>query len=207
MGRSKNMTKQSRDVLGGFVDFASAEWMLKRRSNGGTVILMRSIWVSALLFGAYIWAKEVLHPERVGWSFSGTALAAVLRESLEAFGAILAFVYLAFYTRFASQWGYLAGLYNELVKTSLEIAELPSDKEHAMAWWKAAFIEDAADLHLATKRIFAPAVKDWLQEPQVRECFLKGAFGGAERLKRLEAELRRLIPDETAEQPSSVAGT
>jgi hypothetical protein len=55
------------------------------------------------------------------------------------------------YARFSSQWSYLAGVYNQI-----KAAECRTGfQETVLAQWKAGFIEDAADLHLLRKAMFA----------------------------------------------------
>lgn len=69
-------------------------------------------------------------------------------------GATFGATYAALYTRFSSQWTYLAGLYNQLMATQAH-APIDNDPERAGIYlaWEAAFIEDADDLHLSTKPI------------------------------------------------------
>lgn len=58
-----------------------------------------------------------------------------------------------------------------------------------MASWKAAFIEDAEDLHLASKPMFLVAVHDWGTDARVASKFVRNTVGGGTRLNAL---LKRL---------------
>jgi len=103
---------------------ASGEWVLKLAgpSNGGDIIALRAVLTTTAIAGAYY----VLVPHRT------SASSASVDDNVKLFGAVFAGVYAALYTRFASQWGYLANVYG--------------------------FIDDAFILHLAAKESFAGAV-------------------------------------------------
>jgi hypothetical protein len=93
-------------------------------------------------------------------------------------GPIFAGVYAALYTRFASQWSYLASVYNQI-----KAAESRKDcNPEQLALWKAGFIEDAEELHLANKHHFASTIRAWGRERGVEAAFAENAPGGAERL-------------------------
>ena len=59
--------------------------------------------------------------------------------------------------------------------------------------WKAAFVEDAQDLHLATKKMFSVAVWFMLEEPEVYDNFVKYTVNGEERLRQLVNDLKDAI--------------
>ena len=105
-------------------------------------------------------------------------------------GAVFAGVYTALYTRFASQWEYLATLYNQIKQT--ECSGLSN--EVAFLEWKVAFIEDAEDLHLACKPSFAAVIVSWLRDDQVVKRYTEDVDRGPERLARLRHELDRALP-------------
>jgi hypothetical protein len=112
-------------------------------------------------------------------------------EILPWLAAIFAGVYVALYTRFSSQWTYLANLFNQIVQAQLALPEKPHEAQlNTMASWKAAFIEDAEDLHLAAKPMFLVAVQDWGSDARVASRFVHNTVGGEQRLtallKRLE---------------------
>jgi hypothetical protein len=176
------------------VSLIAGEWILDGRPNGGDIIVARSLFASVLLYLIYIAVKHGLDPNRI-WSFSGTELQKEAHNSLPIWGALLAAVYASLYARFAAQWSYLAGLYNKLVEAEMGVtgAETVAQRE-ALAYWIASFIEDAEDLHLSTKRMFAPAIRGWLDQPDVRAAYLAGTIGAQQRLQRLEVRLARLLP-------------
>ncbi|MEO7741387.1 MAG: hypothetical protein ABIR98_00440, partial [Usitatibacter sp.] len=60
------------------------------------------------------------------------------------------------------------------IQIEIEIDAASEETSEIMADWKAAFIEDAAELHLCTKKIFALAIAGWLEETAVRTSFLRG---------------------------------
>jgi hypothetical protein len=176
----------------------SGEWMLDGRPNGGTVIFLRALWVSSLVFLASVLVSVLwVCPE------SSCQLVAQLRHSAKSnflpFAAgTFAFAYTALYARFASQWSYLANLYNQImaVKVGMERDQASggsgqtSMTPEALQKWQAGFIEDAEDLHLATKPMFAGVVLSMLAVDGVRDWFIKGAPGGERRLRILEARAR-----------------
>jgi hypothetical protein len=160
------------------VEAVSAEWLLRLRPNGGTAILIRSFWISAIIFGVYLSLENWLDPHRLWWTFSLHELHLQVSSSLHLIGPILAGVYAALYTRFASQWSYLASVYNQI-----KAAETRKDcNSEQLALWKAGFIEDAEELHLANKHHFASTIRAWGRERQVDAAFAENAPGGAERL-------------------------
>ena len=60
--------------------------------------------------------------------------------------------------------------------------------------WKAAFIEDAEDLHLVTKASFATAIVCWAEEgsgvDDVREAYYGTVLGGRDRLSKVVKRAR-----------------
>ena len=75
-------------------------------------------------------------------------------ETVPWLGAIFGGVYAALYARFASQWGYLAGVFNQIRQMLATWKPGGGNVDHLFLW-QAGFIEDALDLHLATKPMFA----------------------------------------------------
>ena len=163
-----------------FVSILSAEWLLKKRPNGGTAILLRSLWIALIIYFSVLALRNVIDPGR-SWNASWQELRAQLVATIPWFGAIFAAAYAALYSRFASQWSYLAGFYNQIKATECkgECAVTP------LAEWKAAFIEDAEELHLASKPVFASIIRVWGSDTEVAASFVKDAHGGAARLKNL----------------------
>ncbi len=135
--------------------WASGEFMLKWRPNGGTVIMLRSAWTATLVYVGVLLFKEFVNPANT-WVPKFDRIGAVIHESLSWYGAIFAAFYAGLYSRFSSQWAYLAGLYNQMQEAQLAIGRCRSRAQsRRLAIWNAAFIEDAEDLHLACKPMFA----------------------------------------------------
>lgn len=127
--------------MSALVNFLSGEFFLKSRPNGGTAVLLRSLWVTSLICFCALPAKSYL-AEGTELAFSGAQLKVELGEMIPWFGAVFAGAYAAFYSRFAAQWSYLATLYNQLMAAC---AASPSGmiSNQTMVNWHAAFVEDA----------------------------------------------------------------
>ena len=181
-------------VVGGCahaVTFLSFEWILTttKRPNGGDIVFLRATLVAVVVYALSIATKHGLDPDRTS-DFSGQALAAEIAASLPVFGAIFAAVYFALYARFSSQWTYLSNLYNKIKET--EARTCTDDcSTNIIAAWKADFLEDADDLHLATKRVFAPLLAAWARDPAVKKCYL-------EHMSRDESSFAKLVDEVTA---------
>jgi hypothetical protein len=93
-------------------------------------------------------------------------------------------VYTALYARFSAQWRYLADVYNKIKEAEVKYAASEEARLY-LAQWKAGFAEDAQELHLATKKIFAQVIRNWLQEPEVRKAFVQYTTGGQARYVEL----------------------
>ncbi len=159
---------------------ASFEWLLTRFPNGGTIILVRALLIAIAIYLSSIGLQNAFDPSRT-WRFSGAELMSQVSGTLHWFGAILGAVYAALYTRFSSQWGYLADVYNQI-----KAAECSADcKAAPLTQWKAGFIEDAEDLHLATKRTFASVIRAWGRDEAVSAEFAQSAPGGSQRFAAL----------------------
>ena len=143
----------------------SAEALLTYRANGGSVIALRSLLITAWVYAAAIGASAVLDL-RGRFAY------------VEWFGAVFAAVYAGLYSRFASQWVYLAGVYNSIKQAETQVQRDSSLAMCALADWKAGFIEDALELHLATKSIFAPVILVWGSAPEVTAAFKQHTPGG-----------------------------
>lgn len=183
-------------TLSSVASFISAEWILTKfqQSNGGAVILARSIfvasWITFLLFLAY--------GIQVGYTYNVFDLSFVkshLFDGIKIFGTILAFVYAALYARFSAQWRYLADLYNKIKETQARNGEASI----ILAQWKAGFIEDADELHLATKKIFMSVIYHWLNEDDVREEFIQNTPCGSAHYLNLKARIDMAYKDHEIE--------
>lgn len=146
--------------------YATGEFLLDCYPNGGGLIVVRSmitsIWIYAI--AAAIWSGT--HPEtEPELSWSGVLFS--IHETLPWFGAISAVVYVAFYTRYAGQWSYLAGLYNQLMLAGIGPDAGTTKARRALLRWQVGFISDAKTLHLDRKADFIEVVKDYLRRPEV----------------------------------------
>lgn len=108
-------TKRTKtDVFWSFIkwllDMGSGEHLLKSRPNSGTVIFVRSLLTTIIVYSFTILLKEGLAPDAIWWTINYRELTKVVSETLPWIGAIFAASYAALYTRFASQWAYLASL-------------------------------------------------------------------------------------------------
>ena len=167
------------------IHYLSGEFILKKMPNGGKAVLIRSAIISLGVYIVAIAFKSRVSPGAT-WQFDVTALRAVIAETIPWFGAIFAGTYVALYSRFASQWNYLASLYNQIMQTSVENPPAGVSQESALRLWQAGFVEDAEDLHLAGKPMFASVIHSMLAKPETRALFLAHAPGSTERLAKLE---------------------
>lgn len=183
-----------RDVSKTVFDFLAGEWLLKAfTANGGTVIAFRAIWITTIFAGLSMIAVSALDPGRVG-PISWSGAADVFWEISSNVMIFLGASYLALYARFVSQWSYLAGLYN-LIKQ----AEAAKDANKCViAEWKAGYLEDAENLHLAAKNNLAPVLHAWVKDPEVVKAYITNTPGGANRLQRLRCLASRAFKEEEA---------
>ena len=157
----------------------TAEWLVDHK-NSGTAIALRTVFISGLVLAA-VWATSLL-PVLGGFL-----------KALPWIGAVAAGVYTALYTRFASQWSYLAGLYNQIMQTASSTSAEPGSAQHkALLTWKVGFIVDAWFLHLTLKDPFLGTIRDWLRDDEVRTRYVE--LNGKNDLKDLLA----LIGEEEA---------
>lgn len=185
------MTRSAR----GWEKFWSAltgEWMLRRGCpNGGTIVFLRSLQVSAIIYAVALVVHTGTYVEWTWASFCDIdfrQLEKDIADTFSWFGGIFAAVYVALYARFASQWSYLAGVYNQMREALVRTTE--PDRDH-LVMWRAAFIEDALDLHLATKPMFRPFLLRILDMPPVAAKFDNYTVSGKKRREQLEARLRK----------------
>jgi hypothetical protein len=168
----------------------SGEFLLNRRPNGGDIVFLRSLISAALLFVPAAAIKL--------WVDTGILCGmCVLREmalSLPWFGAIFGAIYIGLYSRFSSQWTYLANLYNQMMASQVLMpfaAGQPSSRTY-IVWW-AAFIEDAEDVHLALKKNYAAVIVGLTGDARIREAYAHSTVGGARRLQELELKLESVL--------------
>ena len=172
-------------MWGWVVEQISLEGLLTRRHlpNGGSVILLRSLFASSVVYLILLGIENLMDPSRT-WRPSARAFELQLHESLRWYGAIFGAIYAALYARFSSQWAYLANVYNQI-----KAAECRKEcSPRHLAEWKAGFIEDAEELHLAGKPIFASVLRAWNTD-EVKYRFAKYSPGGEERFVALMARV------------------
>lgn len=164
-----------------FVYFCSGEWILKESgSNGGAVILLRSLFVAIVLTCLALALRNGIDPkltEPASWS----AFRIQLVEIAPWFSIATGAVYAALYARFSAQWSYLADVYNQIKQGELELAYTNKDcllGLKIIAEWKAGYIEDAHTLHLHAKDSVAAVVHHWGKDPIVSEAFIQATSGG-----------------------------
>jgi hypothetical protein len=116
---------QGRKFWDCFVTWASWEWILNKRPNGGTAVFVRSLLIALELYAFGLFARNMIDPARTG-DFHWTELRTQLLDSFQWFGTIFAGAYVALYSRFASQWAYLASLYNQIKQAECERIENPA---------------------------------------------------------------------------------
>lgn len=163
------------------VKFVSCEWLLTstRHPNGGDIIGLRALLTAFWIYSVIFLLKLFLD----SWT--------ELFGELKLFGAIFAATYVALYARFASQWTYLANLYNQIKATEARTARDDDEASKSIiAAWKAGFLEDAEELHLATKGVFVSVLKIWGDDDAVRKCFIKNTPGGEKRFDALMGDVK-----------------
>ena len=144
--------------------------MLRHRSNSGSIIFLRSVIVSVYVFAFALWLRAIIDPE-TSWQPSLEEARISVRDGIPWLGAIFAAVYAGFYSRYASQWSYIAGLYNQIMAASA-VTTVPEEENEALLNWQAAFIEDCYHLHLDRKQVFAFVIKQMLGEEAVLKTFI-----------------------------------
>ncbi|WP_155629303.1 hypothetical protein [Burkholderia territorii] len=172
------------------VSLFSGEWMLTEclKANGGEAVVLRACWVTGLI-------AIITIALRLEWirNADGTAISLV-KHLIDIGGwlsAVFGGVYLALYTRFSSQWSYLASLYNQIKQAEATAGSVAS----VIAGWKAGFIEDAENLHLACKSSFAPVIKVWSADSAVALAFEKFAPGGKKRWDGLQLRVNAAVDE------------
>lgn len=189
-------------------EFVTGEWWFWwGLPNGGTIILLRTaqvtfiFYVLGLALRSYLEAGCATAPCDLHWR---ALLHDDHAETVPWFGAIFAAVWAALYARFASQWSYLAGVYNQMRQTLVslkddldDLKELKGERAYQLDLWKAGFVEDALALHLATKPVFGPFILRTIKgeySGRVPQTFDNYAHNGEKRRKRLEKRLEKKFP-------------
>ncbi len=129
----------------------TGEAVLKCVANGGAVVLARSIIVAIELFAmALMLLYFTGHNAVISFRPEPSIIRGIIHKHINWLGAIWGACYLSFYSRYSSQWIYLADLYNKIMRAEAE-------KLNVDMWW-AAFVEDAWTLHLARKPMFCHCI-------------------------------------------------
>jgi hypothetical protein len=190
-------------LLDCFVAFISCEFILRTkamRPNGGDVIFARTFLSASMLYLITIGIHDYTGSSSK-FGFSLPQLVRDVHDTLPWFGAIFAVIYIALYARFAAQWSYLANMYNQIkaaeirALASLADKKLSDDSElkQRLAEWKAGFIEDAENLHLATKKSIAPIVWFWFEDEAVKKAYKAATPGGTERCEPLREAVKKAV--------------
>ncbi len=89
------------------------------------------------------------------------------------FGLVFAAAYTALYTRFAAQWKYIVDLYNSQSSMAVSVnrSGLSGAGRKAWATWRAAFIVDVDNVHLATKELFSLVIMTHLNDTAVSSLY------------------------------------
>lgn len=181
------------------MSIASGEFFLRHRPNGGELIFYRSLWVALWLFLTALGVRELVDPTRSA-TFDFERCRQLVAEHFAWFGTLFGASYAGFYARFSSQWTYLQTVYNSIMSASVRMDNKDADAVDELRYWKAAFIEDADTLHLATKPIFAYLIKNFIEEEGVSAKFIEATPGGKVRLARILREVTASVEIEAVRQ-------
>ncbi|MFJ2991213.1 hypothetical protein [Pandoraea sp. NPDC087047] len=201
-------TRKVSHAIDAVVNVISGEWLLSWAglSNGGSVIILRALfvaaWVLFLIIPLSCGLKDMLDQTR-GWSFDWPHLVEFVTNRMTLVAVVFGSVYTALYARFSAQWRYLADVYNKIKEAEVKYS---SQEEAAgkIAEWKAGFAEDAEELHLATKKIFAQVIKTWLADELVAIAFKKHTTGGSPRYENLLNKVSWAVhPDADNRRPAT----
>lgn len=174
-------------ILQWFLERLSGEFILTKwhKSNGGTVIIFRSF---IIIFNIIIIASIIIMVKLFFINDSNSLLfdlAKQLYYKADQFAAVFGAVYFGLYSRFSSQWVYLSNLYNQIKQSETTTNNQTKKSKKSMTEWKAGFIEDASNLHMATKSSIAPIIKEWSGDPRVKGAFVRNTPGGEHRYRKL----------------------
>lgn len=176
-------------IIGCLTGAVSLQW----HPNSGAIVLLRAVWSSLVLYACAVTWKCLLitgYGPKVDWLLVRTELGSTVHWA----GAILAGTYGAFYARFASQWGYLAEVSNQLMMAQAQAPDDGLDARHRVyVAWQAAIVEQSHILHLAGVPMFAPLVAQLLEDPEVVGAFLGSAVNAEAALTRLERVLSKSL--------------
>jgi len=181
-----------RIVWCGFVNVVSGEWIISflECPNGGGTIAARAVWSSFCICVLVHLFHQILNPlAPISKSYYVSKYGSL--RLLSWFGTIFAGVYTALYARFASQWTYLSHVYNEIKKVEASGVDDP----RALDEWKADFMEDAVEVQLATKAVFASVIKLWGEKASIKQKFIDHPLGGETRYFQLMGKVTRVCAE------------
>jgi len=178
-------------LLDSFFELASGEILLRLLPNGGLTVFLRSLWVTAWIFAVAIGMYSCLQPNTI-WVFDASQARELSLEHFRWLGPIFAATYAAFYARYASQWSYLANLYNQIMDARYSTNETDCCEE-TLSDWHAAFVQDAEALHLATNPMFAPMIVELLGDDEVAKSIEGSELWGKERVARLKGKVEKAV--------------
>lgn len=180
-------------IIDGLVNLLTAEYVFRWMPNGGTAVMIRTIIVACQVYLPTIGLKSYSAPDTT-LTFSMDQLIIEVHSTIPWFGAIFGGVYVALYSRFVSQFSYLANLYNRILEVATTDA-IGNDENYNI--WRAGFIEDALNMHLATKPTFASMIETMLNEKAVMTLLKEDEY-----LNQKELDwLCRMLGVEEEEEP------
>jgi hypothetical protein len=156
-----------------FVNALSAEFLLAFRANSGAVVLFRSLWTALWVMVLAIIFNSILHNGLTS-HFQPGLIWKGFQTHPTWYAIVFAAVYTALYTRYASQWQYLAKLYNDIKSKEIDLASRAPIQAPAIQLlddWKAAFIADANAMHLATQESYSTVIGAWLRVSTIRDTY------------------------------------
>lgn len=170
MGYWRGFTRFIGQVFQWIFDVLSGEILLRFAGNGGLVIFVRSALVAFELCLVGLCVKSLIAgvPDDGSW---GQAIERLAIEHFEWFGALFAGSYAALYTRYSSQWSYLADLYNQIMSVKCQMDEKARSSDDLLIKWQVGFIADAYTLHLYRKDIFASVIHSLLMDSRILKEF------------------------------------
>jgi len=183
-------------MFSGVISYASGEWLLNWQPNGGNVIFLRALILSVLGFLLAIGFTDSLRPN-AEMLFDSDRMRCLVGERIEWFAVLFGGAYAALYSRFSAQWEYLANLYNQIMCTAISIDQSNLLGKRKLCRWWAAFIEDADDLHLLRKPMFASVIYDLIERDEWKDVvrdFESSPSGGKERLDRIRSKIKSVLP-------------
>lgn len=170
----------------------SGEWILESlapKQNGGAIIAARSLWVAIAFFlvlqGLHVVANLLTGQEPPFDDTSTLIKWARLRlgQQRDLLLTTAAGAYIALYTRFSSQWQYLADLYNQIKAKEIDVAVVSAEAaktdregldnkpdgmssphitpQQLLLEWKRGFVADSEHLHLSLKEPFKQVYEEW----------------------------------------------